>query len=145
MIMNIITSQLAKKLQKDNKLLKFNIVDPTRFTQTHQLLTSNNIDEIHIIDATRNIHNKPGAIISVHNHINRTGINILIDKQKLLSINFIDITTPYIYKKDSIITNCCGETLNNNYEYPSHYMCNITILAHAINIKKIHGFLYNTI
>ena len=144
MIMNIITSQLANKLQKDNKLLKHSIVNPKRFTQAYQLLKSNKIDEIHIIDSTSTNQHKPGTIISVQNHINRTGTNILTDKQKLLALDFIDITTPYIYKKNSIITNCCGETLNNNYEYPSHYICNITILAHAMNIKKVHGFLYNT-
>ena len=34
---------------------------------------------------------------------------------------------------------------NNKYEYPSHHICHITTLAHAMNIKNIHGFLYNTI
>ena len=81
----------------------------------------------------------------VLDHINRTGTNILIGKQKLLGIDFIDTTTPYTHKINSIITNCCGETLNNFYEYPSHYICNITTLALAMNIKNIHGFLYNTI
>ena len=55
------------------------------------------------------------------------------------------MATLYRYKKNSIITDCCGENLNKKYEYPSHYICHITTLAHAMKIKNIQGYLYNTI
>ena len=143
--MNIITEQLANKLPKDSELQKHKIVNPTNFNQLHKLLKSNKIYEIYITDATSTSKKEPRTIIPVQDHINRTGINILREKQKFLAIDFVDITNPYISKKNSIITDCCGEVLNNKYDYPSHYICHITTLAHAMNIKSIHGFLYNTI
>ena len=51
MTMNIITSQLAKKLQKDNKLLKFNIVNPT-----HAVFDQKDAQQLIIIKQM--IHNK---------------------------------------------------------------------------------------
>ena len=145
MTIKIITTQLAKKLPRDSELLKYNIINPKKFNQLYQLITSNKINEIYIIDSTSTKKKETGTMLSVQNHINRTGTNILIKKQKFLDIDFIDITTPYLYKKNSIITDCCGETLNNKYEYPSHYICHITTLAHAMNIRNIYGFLYNII
>ena len=143
--MNIITEQLANKLPQNSKLQKYNIVNPTNFNELYQLLTSNKINEIHVTDSTRNKKKEQGKIISIKDHINRTGTNILIGKQKFLDINFIDMTNLYQRDKNSIITHCCGAILNNKYEYPSHYICHITTLAHALKIKKIKAFLYNTI
>ena len=145
MKMNIITEQLAKKLPKKNELQKYNIVNPTNFNQLHKLLKANKTNEINVIDLTSTLRVEHGRIISVQDHINRTGINILTGRQKWLGIDFIDMTNLYQTKKNSIITDCCGEILNNKYEYPSHYICHITTLALAMNIKKIHGFLYNSI
>ena len=145
MKMNIITEQLANKLPKNSELQKYNIVNPTNFNQLHQLLKANKTNEINVIDLTSTTKEEHGKIISVQDHINRTGTNILTGKQKLLGIDFIDMTNLYQKKKNSIITNCCGEILNNKYDYPSHYICHITTLAHAMNIKNIYGFLYNTI
>ena len=143
MIMNIITTQLANRLTENHKLKQYNIVNPKNFNQIHQLLTTNNINTIHVIDATNTYKKEPGTIISVRDHINRTGTNILVGMQKFLGIDFIDMTNLYQIKENSIITDCCGETLNNKYTYPNHYICNITTIAHAINIKNIHGVLYN--
>jgi len=145
MIIKIITEQLSNKLPKNSELQKHNIINPTNFNQLYQLLKAKKIDEIHVTDSTATNKTPPGITIPVQDHINRTGKNILRGKQNFLAIDFLDITTPYILKKNSIITNCCGEVLNNKYEYPSHYICHITTLAHAMNIKNIHGFLYNTI
>ena len=142
--MNIITEQLANKLPKSSELQKYNIVNPTNFNELYQLLTFNKTNEIHVIDLTSTPNIKTGMIISVQDHINRTGTNILMGKQKFLGVDFIDMKGLYQSKKTSIITDCCGEALNNQYEYPSHYICNITTLAHAIKIRNIHGFLYNT-
>ena len=145
MKMNIITEQLANKLPKDSELQKYNIVNPTNFNELYQQLKSNKINEINVIDLTSTHKEEHGRIISVQDHINRTGTNILTGKQKVLGIDFIDMTNLYQKKKNSIITDCCGEILNNKYEYPSHYLCHIVTLARAMNIKNICGFLYNTI
>ena len=143
--MNIITKQLANKLSKESELQKYNIVNPTNFNELYQQLKSNKTNEINVIDLTSTTKEEHGTIIPVQDHINRTGINILTRRQKLLGIDFIDMTNSYQTKKNSIITDCCGEILNNKYEYPSHYICHITTLALAMNIKKIYGFLYNKI
>ena len=143
--MNIITEQLANKLPQNSKLQKYNIVNPTNFNELYQQLKSKKTNEINVIDLTSTPKEDNGMIISVQDHINRTGTNILTGKQKLLGIDFIDMTNLYQKKKNSIITNCCGEILNNKYDYPSHYICHITTLARSMNIKNICGFLYNTI
>ena len=140
---HIITKQLANKRPKDRELKKYQVIDPTNFNQLHQLLTSKKINEIHVIDLTSTQKQEPGSIISVKDHINRTETNILTGKQIFLGIDFIDMTHLYQSKQNSIITDCCGETLNNKYEYPSHYICHITTFAHMMNIKNIYGFLYN--
>ena len=143
--MNIITKQLAQKLPKDSELKKYNIVNPKNFVELYQQLKSNKTNEINIIDLTSTPKEEYGMIISVQDHINTIGTNILTGRQKLLGIDFIDMTNLYKKKKNSIITNCCGEILNNIYDYPSHYLCHITTLARSLNIKNICGFLYNTI
>ncbi len=145
MKMNIITEQLANKLPKDSELQKYNIVNPTNFNELYQLLKARKKNEINVIDLTSTHKEEHGTIIPVQDHINRTGTNILTGKQKVLSIDFIDMTNIYQKKKNNIITDCCGKSLNNKYEYPSHYICHITNIAFAMNIKKINGFLYNTI
>jgi len=143
--MNIITKQLAEKLPKDSILKKHNIVDPTNFNQTYQLLSHNQTNDIYVTDFTTTTTKQIGTIIPIKDHINRTGTNILIGKQIFLDIDFIDMSNLYNNKEDSIITDCCGKTLNNKYKYPSHYICHIITLAHAMNISNIHGFLYNSI
>ena len=50
--MNIITKQLAEKLPKDSILKKHNIVDPTNFNQTYQLLSHNQTNDIYVTDFT---------------------------------------------------------------------------------------------
>ena len=143
--MNIITEQLANKLSKESELQKYNIVNPSNFNELYQKLKSKKTNEINVIDLTSTTKEKHGTIISVQDHTNRTGANILTGRQNLLGIDFIDMTNLYQKKKNSIITNCCGEILNNIYDYPSHYLCHITTLARSLNIKNICGFLYNTI
>ena len=83
------------------------------------------------------------SIIKVKDHINRTGENPLISHQKKLNIEFIDITKIYKIEKNAVNTDCCGKKLNKKYTYPSHYLCNISILAKAMGIKKISAFLVN--
>ena len=143
--MNIITKQLSNILPKENEMQKHIVVNPTNFNELYQLLKSNKTNEIIVTDSTRNNKKEQGMIISVKDHINRTGTNILIGRQKFLDIDFIDMTNLYKSEKNSIITHCCGETLNNKYEYPSHYICHVTTLAQALKIKNIKAFLYNTI
>ena len=139
--MKIITNQLAKKLPQNHKLRKNKVVNPRDFSEVSSFLK--NIENLSIYDITKTSKYPPNTIISVNDHINRTGENLLVGHQKELQIDFIDIAKLYKTKKDSVKTDCCGKKLNIYYQYPSHYLCNISILAKALGVQKISGFLIN--
>ncbi len=143
MKLSVITEQLSKKLPKENGLQKLTIVNPDNFESIYKLLDSHNITELKITDATSTKKIAAGNTVQVKDHINKTGSSPLIGKQIFLEIDFIDITGAYSFDKNAIITVCCGETLNKQYEYPSHFLCHITILARALKIPIIKGLLYN--
>jgi len=123
------------------KLIK---VNPEKFKSLYKLLYSQNITELNITDVTYSKNTPTGSIIQVKDHINKTGSNPLIGRQALLEIDFIDMTGAYSFENNAVITVCCGEKLNKNYKYPSHFLCHITMLAHVFKIPTIRGFLYNT-
>jgi hypothetical protein len=139
--MKIITQQLFEKLQADHELLSGQVVNPEDYSALHSLLIEE--QEITIYDSTKTKTHPPNTIISVKDHINRTGNNHLIGHQKELKINFVDMSKLYKSEQNSITTSCCGKELNEKYPYPSHYLCNISILAHALGITKISAFLIN--
>ena len=145
MKLSIITEQLSKKLPQENYLQKLTVVNPQKFESIYKLMYGKNIIELNITDATCSQQMETGSTVGVKDHINKTGSNTLIGKQALLDIDFIDMTGDYSFKKNDIITVCCGQTLNKNYEYPSHFLCQITTLARALKIPKIKGILYNII
>ena len=139
--MKIITQQLADKLPKNHKLLSNLVLNPQDYLTTYPVLKE--AQQLIIYDRTRTNEYPVETIINVNDHINRTGNNPLIGRQKELSIDFTNINKLYKSKQNSIKTDCCGKTLNLRYPYPSHYLCNISILAKAIGIPKISAFLVN--
>lgn len=139
--MKIITSQLADKLPQGHELLFEQVANPLDYLRLNSIITKTK--HLTVYDLTMTNERPEGAIISVNDHINKTGKNPLIDNENKQQIDFIDITNLYNVKKNSVITNCCGEELNTKYLYPSHYLCNITILARAREIQKISAFLVN--
>ena len=145
MKLHVITEQLSNKLPPENKLQKLIKISHDNFESIYKLIHSKKIMELHVTDATYSNKIPKGRTVQVKDHINKTGSNILIGKQALLNIDFIDMTETYSFEKNAIITACCGETLNKNLDYPSHFLCHITILAHALKIPTIKGFLYNTL
>ena len=141
--MKIITRQLAAKLPAEHKLLLNRIVNPQDITEICAILKE--IKEVTIYDLTITKDHPTNSVISVCDHINRTGINPLIGKQKTLGLHFTNMAKTYKYEKPSIITNCCGKKLNKTHAYPSHYLSNISILAKTLNIKRISANLVNII
>ena len=139
--MKIITSQLADKLPRNHELLLEQIVNPLDYLMIHSIITK--LQHLTVYDLTMTNEQPEGAIISVNDHINKTGKNPLIDNKNKHQIDFIDITNLYNVRQNSVITNCCGEELNYKYLYPSHYLCNITIIARALGIQKTSAFLVN--
>ena len=139
--MTIITTQLAEKLQKDHDLLSNMVVNPRDFSALCSMLKEKK--ELNIYDITTTTKHPEETIISVNDHINKTGNNPLVGNQKELNIDFVDITNLYKKKQNGITTVCCGKTLNTQYKYPSSYLCNISIIARAIGTQKISAFLLN--
>ena len=139
--MTIITKQLANNLPKHHELLYNQVVNPQNYSQLNQILTE--AQHLTIYDITKTKKCPQDTIISVNDHINRTGNNPIRGMQKKMGIDFIDMTKLYKSKQDSVVTDCCGEKLNRIYPYPSHYLCNISILAKTLGIKKISAYLIN--
>ncbi len=139
--MKIITQQLADKLSSCHKLLSNQVINPQDYITTHSILI--NAQELTIYDITNSKKHPYEEILSVKDHINRTGNNPLIGHQKELDVVFTDITKLYNNKPNAVQTDCCGKKLNRQYPYPSHYLCNISIIAKTIGIQKISAFLIN--
>jgi len=138
-MITVITKQLAQKLWHK----KGYIVNPTQIEQTIQLLAQNKSEKINIYDRTYNKTLKENDIVPINDHINKTGINPLIGKQKELNIDFVDMTHVYNKHPNGIITHCYGKLLNHTNNFPSHYISLITIIARAVGFKSINGFLVN--
>ena len=139
--MKIITKQLADKLPNNHELLSNPVLNPQDYSAIHLALKE--AQQITIFDITTTKKHPKKTIINVNDHINRTGNNPLIGHQKELGIDFTNISKLYNSEQHSIKTDCCGKTLNRLYPYPSHYLCNISVLAKAIGIPKISAFLVN--
>ena len=145
MRLSIISEQLSTRIRPENKLHKHMKVNPEKFESIYKLLHQKQITELQITDATRTNKIPKGGTVQVKDHINKTGTSILIGRQAQLNIDFIDMSKTYSFDEKDIITVCCGETLNKNFDYPSHFLCHVTMLAHALQIPTIKGFLYNTL
>ena len=139
--MKIITKQLAEKLPNNHELLSSLALNPQDYLEIHTALKE--AQQTTIFDITTTKKHPDMTIINVNDHINRTGNNPLIGHQIELGIDFTNINNLYKCERNSIKTNCCGKTLNLRHPYPSHYLCNISILAKAIGIPKISAFLVN--
>ena len=142
-MLTIVTKQLSEILPKNHKLQKYTSIDPTNFKEMIKLLKSKINRTLCVYDVTNSKKIKEHQTVMIKDHINNIGFNILIGQQKHLNIDFIDLTNLYSYKQSEVITICCGKKLNLHTEYPSHYLCNITTLAKALQFKTIIGYLYN--
>ena len=139
--MTIITQHLAERLPLDHELLLNPIVNPLKYSSLYSNLQ--NRQQLTIYDATQNKKLEKWKIIGVKDHINRTGSNPLIGSDKTLPFNFIDISNLYRSEKHFVVTDCCGKTLNSKYQYPSYFLCHVSILARAMKIQKIKAYLVN--
>ena len=141
-MLKVITAQLSNT--EWNKKWGI-IVDPTNINTTLKVLLKNKTktNDISIYDKTYNKNLPNSHIIPVNDHINKTGINPLIGRQKQLNIDFVDMTHVYTKQPNGVITHCYGKTLPLNTDNESHYMSLITILSKALGYISIKGFLVN--
>lgn len=139
--MKIITQQLADKLPNDHKLLLNREINPQDYLTLFSVFKG--LQQLTIYDITATTKHPTGAMLGVNDHINRTGNNPLIGQKNKIETYFIDITVLYKHGPNFVKTDCCGKKLNRKYSYPSHYLCNISIIAKAAGIQKIEAFLVN--
>ena len=133
----------TKQLSETSWKKKGHVVDPTQIDSTIQLLIKKKTNIITIYDRTYNSKLLENEIIPINDHINHTGINPLIGKQKELNIDFIDMTHVYNKKHNGVITHCNGREIKQGHSFPSHYISLITIIARALQYHTINGFLVN--
>ena len=87
--MKIITQQLADKLPKNNELLSNLALNPQDYLTIHSILKE--VQQLTIYDITTTKEHPVETIIKVNDHINRTGNNPLIGRQKEMRIDFTNI------------------------------------------------------
>ena len=131
----------------DNKLTESIKINPKNIAGTIKILKSLKQQTIEIYDITHNPQMPHNEKIIVKDHVNQSGNNPLIGIQNQFLEPFIDISNTYNVK-NGIITVCLGahyDKHKNNHEYPSTYLCHVSILAKAIGVKKINATLINKI
>lgn len=137
----IICTTQAATLQPNNDF----VYHTDRLNDLISFIQTKKTKKVYIYDKTQIPQKKDLAIFPVNDHINKTGSNPLIGKQKELSIDFIDIKNLYKQTNKGIITHCCGSELNASLKYPSYYLCHISILCKALGINLISAYLINSI
>ena len=99
-----------------------------------------------IYDITHSEQEKEGKIININDHINRTGKNFLIKKNKVPV--FIDISHLYDHSRGGIITTGLGNYYTEyckEIEYPSSDLCLISVWCKSVKANlNIKGKLINT-
>ena len=141
-MLNVITKQLDKNITKKDKIPQCICVDPKDVESMVKIMTKSKDKEVTIYDYVIADNIKSKQLISVRDHINKTGSNILLGQQKLLNIDFIDMSNVYTYDKASIIATCIGENNIQKADYPCMFLCNISTIARALSFTSIKAYLY---
>ena len=131
----------------NHKLAQSIKINPKNIAETIKTLKALKEYSIEIYDITHNSQIPHNEKIIVKDHINKTGNNPLIGIQSQFSEAFIDISNIYC-AEDGVTTVCLGAHYDKHKkqnEYPSTYLCYISILAKAIGVKKISAALINKI
>ena len=133
------------KLKEHPTLNNTTIIDALDTPRTTQQINKLSEGPLHIYDITHNPKHKTNETIKVLDHINKTGHNPLIGHQNQLTKPFIDISNLY-NTTNGVITHCLGKHFNQHkkdYEYPSTYLCYVSIIAKAVGKNDINAFLIN--
>ena len=116
----------------------------TKYEEINKKLKAINFkNEIHVYDKTTIKKTKETKKIKVNNHINKTGLNPLVNCGKQ-NIIFYDITNIYEQQKKGHIVECFGNHApqKNNAQYiQAHFLCLHAIAAHCSGFKKIFAYI----
>ena len=111
-----------------------------RFQKT--ILKIKNLKEkIKIYDIGK-IYKKDQKLMRIKDHINKTGINPIINNKHINQITFQDISKLYNIKNGDTAT-CCGRKINKAYPNPSHFLCVFSILLFYLEYKNIEAYIIN--
>ena len=139
----IFYTELLAKIEKENKIktLKLHLFEDVE----KEIKNIKNEEKIEIWGATASLKHKNKEILSVNDHINFSGNNPLIGNQKKIITFFPDMSNIYKKTKKGITTTTRGKyfLLDDKYEYQTQYFSYFGIIARALGIKKIKGFLIN--
>lgn len=142
--MIIATTQLYRKLPTIKEEVD-HILNPIKYNQNIQILKENRTKTITIYDHTMTSQLKNQESTDVSDHVNQTGHNPLIGKQKTIPKMFLDISKTYQHKNGKT-THCLGEKFQKHhgeYLYPSHYLCHLSIICVSLGFRTIKARLIN--
>lgn len=136
----IFCTELFEKIEKKQNYKKINLKNFKESIEIIKKQKKRKEIEIWGITITKKQHNK---IIKVNDHINFTGNNPLIGNQRRAETPFPDMSKVYKKSKEGIVTISRGKYFLKDKEedYQTQYFCYFGIIARAVGIKKISGYL----
>ena len=140
----IATKELIKKKPEFQHEI---LADINNLDQFHKdiLKIKETTEEIKIYDIGK-VFQKQQNTVKIKDHINKTGINPIINNKHINKIQFQDIRELYNTNKGAITT-CCGEKINSTHKNPSHFLCVFSILLFYLGYKTLQAYIvqYDTV
>lgn len=142
----IFNKEIQIERPKTNNTLVCNLDEYVKIYEFLKKLKPNT-QTLFIYDQTFVASKEDLVYIYVNDHINRTGANPFIGKQKEFGIDFINVEDIYIKKQKGITTNSLGDEYTNQKKqhiYPSTYLANVAALVSTLNFK-VKAILVNSL
>ncbi len=134
-----------KRIINKNKTHCFNVKDKEKNEHIKKRIQKTKHPKVYIFDTTYQPKEQNKSQHAVNDHINKTGKNILIGKNK----KFIDLSTLYVQQKKGITTTGLGKRYSKEkrkHKNPSTDLCQIAIWCKRQNKEaKIYGILVNNL
>tara|TARA_B100000700_G_scaffold304246_1_gene376672 strand:+ start:543 stop:1025 length:483 start_codon:yes stop_codon:yes gene_type:complete len=139
----IFCTELFEKIVKQHNYKK---IDLNNFKESIEIIKKHKkYKKIEIWGITTTKKTPYNKALRVNDHKNFTGNNPLIGNQKKATTSFPEMTKLYSKTKEGVVTVSRGKHFlkDNQYEHPTENFCYFGIIARAVGIKKIDGYLLN--
>ena len=137
---------ISQELSKQNIFyIDGEVLDFSDTEKCINFLNQNKKEIISVYDITKTITLPHKSSIPVNDHINCTGMNPLVGRQKQLNIDFIDMSCIYKQRNNGVVSHSCGQFLDFQYNFPTHFLAHLVILARTLHAPLIEGYLINNI